>query len=341
MKFEQKHPQAGTTERFEFEYSYVTKDVRLGPCSVCGAFTRWIDGRLQKLVCSEECCGAFWKTQESNPEKLFRHEKFDLFRQSAETELALASLARPAWKDIIIVVRDQLSYLKMCIESVRQHTRDYTLYIWDNGSGKETAEYLEQLQAEHALGNYQDWDIEVWTSKENEGFIKPNNRLAAIGDGEYIILLNSDTKVYEHWDTAMLSWLQNNSDVGQVGYWGGHLGPDGRGFGGDNGYDVDYIPGWCFAIQRSTYEELGLFNEQDLKFAYCEDADFSLRVKESGRKLYAIHAPLVYHFQNKTIQAVKDEGKIDVAKSFQENHTYLCSRWANYLANQRVLIKKA
>lgn len=208
------------------------------------------------------------------------------------------------------------------------------------GSKEENKNFIEELQRDHFLTNPDDWNIEVWRNEENAGFIVPNNRLAAVGDGEYIILLNSDTKVFQSWDTAMIGWLQHNSDVAQVGYWGGHLGPDGRGFGGDNGYDIDYIPGWCFCIERSVYQQLGLFDEQNLTFAYGEDSDFSLRLQEAGKKIYALHAPLVYHYQNKTIQAVKNEGEIDVKATFDRNHAYLQKRWHDYLATGRVFAKR-
>jgi hypothetical protein len=341
MKFEQRFPAAKTTDKLEFEYSYITKDSKLGQCFVCGAFTRWIDIKFQKHVCSEECCTGAWRDFNENNSKVFRHEKFEVFKQAAETELAIASMSKPAWKDILIVVHDQLSYMKDCIESVRANTRDFTLYIWDNASRQDMVDYLDGLQREHASLPNPDWDIEVVRAPKNEGFIEPNNALAAMGTGDYIIPLNSDTKVFEHWDTAMIGWMQQNPDVAEVGYWGGHLGPDGRGFGGDNGYDVDYIPGWCFAISRETYKQFGLFNQTDLTFAYCEDADLSLRLKEAGKQIYALHVPLVYHFQNKTINVVEKEGEVDVRATFAHNHEYIEKRWHNYLEKDRVLARRA
>jgi GT2 family glycosyltransferase len=338
MKFEQKHPDAKSIDKFDFQDSYIIKDSGLGQCVVCDSFTRWIDGRAQKSVCSEECCSSFWSANKGKTN--YRHQQPDLVRQSCELELALASIAEPAWKDIIIVVHDQLMYLKMCIESIREHTSNYTLYIWDNGSGKETVDYLEQLQKEFAIGKDLDWDIEVWRSEKNEGFIIPNNKMAAIGEGDYIILLNSDTKVFRNWDMAMIGWLQQNSNVAQVGYWGGHLGDDGRGSGGDFGYNVDYIYGLCFCISRETYSKYGLFDQENLDFAYCEDSDFSLRLLEDGKNLYALHAPLVYHYQNKTIQAVNEEGRIDVRATFEHNHEYIRLRWKDYLSTKRVLLNR-
>ena len=327
MKFEQKYPDAKINDKFEFEYTYVSKK-NLGACVVCESFTRWAN-EDNRHVCSEECGGKL---------NHLSHKQDD-YKKAVETELAFASVAREATKDIIIVVHDQLDYVKNCIESVRKHTENYTLYIWDNASNAETMQYLEDLQEEHATGDF-GWDIEVWRFETNVGFIKPNNQLAQIGTGEYIILLNSDTEVSQNWDTTMIGWLQQNPNVSQVGYWGGHLGPDGRGFGGDNGYEVDYISGSCFCISRETYNKHGLFDQDNLNFAYCEDADFSLRLLESGEQIYALHIGLVEHFQNKTIQAVKDEGCIDVRATFEDNHKYIRSRWGQYLSTQRVLVRR-
>lgn len=336
MKFEIKYPNAKLTERIEFEYSFVTKDVKLGQCHCCGGFTRWIDTKLQHHVCSEECGGKLWASAREGS----RLKKFEEYQKEIKTELKAALLADNRWKDIIVVVRDQLDYFKQCIDSIREHTHNFNLYIWDNASGEETKKYIESLQAEWLGIDDSDWNLEVWTSDVNAGFIEPNNKLAEIGDGDYIIPLNSDTKVFEHWDTAMLACLQNNSQIAQVGYWGGHLDRTGRGFGGDNGMEVDYIPGWCFCIERATtFKEFGLFNKQ-LKFAYCEDADLSLRLKDSGKDIYSLYTPLVYHYQNKTINAVHKEGEVDVAATFEHNHKYIESRWKNYLENKRVLARK-
>lgn len=336
MKFEIKYPNAKSTEKIEFEYSFVSRDGKLGECVCCGGFTRWTDAKLQKHLCSEECGAEIWK----NASESFGEGRLEEHKKEMAIELKAAVVADNRWKDIIVVVRDQLDYFKQCVESVREHTHNYTLYIWDNASGEETKKYIESLQAEWLTLEDPDWNLEVWGSDVNTGFIDPNNKLAEVGDGDYIILLNSDTKVFEHWDTAMLACLQNNSEIVQVGYWGGHLGADGRGFGGDNGGDVDYIPGWCFCIERATtYKEFGLFNKQ-LRFAYCEDADLSLRIKESGKQIYALYTPLVCHYQNKTINTVHKEGEINVSATFEHNHQYIKERWKDYLANDRVLLKR-
>ena len=142
--------------------------------------------------------------------------------------------------------------------------------------------------------------------------------------------MNSDTKVFKGWDAALISHLENYPDVQLVGQLGGILNEDGMGVGYGYGYDIDFVMGWCMCMPRSTYEVFGLFNKQ-LTFAYCEDADLSLRIKEAGSKIYALHSPLVYHYGNVTIKEVAKEGDVDVSKTFELNHQYMKVKWKDYL----------
>lgn len=338
MKFESKYPQATSIDRFEFDYSYITKAPKLGQCRFCGAYTKWLDVLFMNHACSEECLGAMWKQYKNDQNEKLPNDKFELHFAHVKDELKMITQVRDVWKDIIIIVHDQLDYLKQCIDSLREYTKFCHVYIWDNGSQPETADYINNLVSNHDPEQNPEWRMTSMRSDVNIGFIKPNNELVGWGESEYIILLNSDTKVYAGWDKAMTGFLDLHPDVGQVGFWGGHMGPDGRGFGGANGYDVDYIPGWCFCISRDSYNRFGLFDDR-LTFAYCEDADLSLRLKEAGKRIYALYAPLVHHYQNKTIIEVEKEGQIDVAASFNANHQFIKSRWKHYIEFERVLLK--
>lgn len=329
MKFEHKYPDASIFDKFEFEdHSYVIKSKKLGKCKYCNAYTKWFDVKTDFNVCSEECNSSIWS----------KIKKIELDTVKRSEELLLPEGVND-WKDILIVVKDQLSYFEECIESLMHHTNNYHLYIWDNGSKSNVDDYIQKLISKCDLEN-DNWKITTIRSETNTGFIYPNNELVAIGESPYIILLNSDTRVFKNWDTTMIGFLKNNPDVAQVGYWGGYLGPDGKGFGGSNGWDVDYIPGWCFCINRQTYDQFGLFSDK-LRFAYCEDSDFSLRLKESGKKIYALHSLLVHHHENKTVEEVRKEGIIDMRLTFEGNHAYMRDRWKDYLSNKRILLNES
>ena len=236
-------------------------------------------------------------------------------------ELINARQYVPVKKDIVIVVHDQLEIFKNCVESIERNTKDYNLYIWDNASQAETAEYIQTLGVSGKAF--------VYRHNENVGFVVPNNRLVASSSSPYVILLNSDTIVRRGWDETMIAWLQTHPDVGAVGCSGGLLGEDMVGIGQGTGYNIDYVCGWCVCFPRSIYERFGLFDEQNMQFAYGEDSDFSLRLKTGGMKVYAMFSDLVLHLSCRTSLQVMNE-RPNMSETFAHNHTILRERWKNY-----------
>jgi GT2 family glycosyltransferase len=338
MKFVEKYPDSVTGDCFDFEFSKIFKDSKLKQCINCNSLTKWTDDFIKSSICSEECYCSIWNYLNKN-ESLDNYKGIDDRFKNFKEELKLSQNNLEIWKDIIIVVKDQLDYFKKCIESVYKNTINFNLYIWDNGSKKETEEYIKKLFLEYNPDVDKHYTVTTIRSEGNTGFIHPNNELAALGSSPYLIFLNSDTVVSQFWDSAMVGFLKENENVAQVGYWGGYLDSTGLGFGGSNGFEVDYISGWCFCISRETYSQFGLFSDK-LKFAYFEDSDFSLRLKKSGKQIYSLYLPLVYHYGNKTIKEVEKDGVLDLKYSFDYNHNYFRNNWKDYLKNDRVLIKK-
>lgn len=236
-------------------------------------------------------------------------------------------------KDILVVVRNQLDYVKKCLEAVRENTSDYNLHVWNNASDEETTAWLDEFG--NTLPVEAGWCIDH--VPENQGFITPNNEMAACCKSDYIVLLNSDTEVRKGWDTAMIGWLEQNPKYGVVGYEGGLVAHNGVGVGVGHGNDVDYIAGWCLCISRNLYKSLGLFDENNLKFAYGEDLDFCLRAREAGLRSYALHLKYVLHHGNRTTNTVRHE--MDLKSSFNANHKYIRERWKGFLESKRTLLR--
>ncbi len=244
--------------------------------------------------------------------------KLQVFRDQIMEELPYSVQPNNTTKDILIVVHDQLPYLKNCIESIQNSTENYNLLIYDNASNEDVYDYISSLDK-----------VSVYfRSPTNDGFIKPNNYLAKLSKSPFMILLNSDTEVRPGWDLALINFLYIHPEVAQVGYSGGKLNPDGL---GDKqavfGNNIDYVCGWCFAISKDTYRKYGLFDEENLEFAYGEDSDFSLRLVEDRNKIYALHMDLVNHYGNKTINQVHLELGDYIKGTFERNHQYICNRW--------------
>jgi len=245
----------------------------------------------------------------------------NFFSEEVKEELISTSKYEVAEKDILIVAHNQLVYLQTCVESIRENTEKYHIFVWDNGSDQEMQDWLAEQK-----------DIVTVRNEENLGFIIPNNELIKLGNSPYVVLLNSDTMVMKDWDKALISHLQQDQQLAQVGFVGGILDEDGKGKWFQFGTEVDYIVGWCFAIRRETYEQHGLFDQNNLEFAYGEDADFSLRLQQSGQKIRALHLGLVHHFQNKTIMQVSH--KRDCRKTFEQNHRFIKQRWGEKIGRK-------
>lgn len=249
----------------------------------------------------------------------------------AQNELAVLDQYKPGHKDIIIVVKDQYDYIRKCVDSIFKYTEDFNLYIWDNGSQPQTASYLEELSKRK--------NIAVFRSPDNQGFLLPNNRMVEKSDSPYIILLNSDTEVKENWDKALIATLQTDANTAVSGYMGGVLNEQATPLSNNLGYQIDYVCGYCMCFSRATYRHYGLFDE-NLKFAYFEDSEFCIRLKEKGLKLYALHLDLVLHYENKTIQEVASDQNIQqfLAANFQHNQQYVLNKWKDYFAKRRVAL---
>lgn len=222
-------------------------------------------------------------------------------------------------KDIIIIVKDCLDYTKQCIESILQSTSNFKLYVWDNNSSEDTKSFLKSIP-----------DINLVSSDKNLGFVIPNNKMIKKGNSDYVILLNNDTIVSPNWDRMLMAILKNNPTIGATGYCGGKINKNGIGSGCYSGYNVDYIAGWCLAINRNTYNKFGLF-DQKIDFAYGEDSDFCLRLKSNGLKIYALYTQLVQHYGHKTTETLTDEEFKQNINRIKKNGRTVINKWKNLI----------
>lgn len=329
MLFSEKYKNS-TEGCIQFRETTIKKKGEPSDCVYCRRETNFVDLHFNLAVCSEECDDAVWTAYRKDMEDAFFFNHLQRYGKEMRQELSVLDLAPDATKDILIVVHDQLEYLKITLESVIAHTSNYRIYLWDNASGPDVTEYLKEVG--EVLGDR----LVVVRSEENRGFIRPNDELIAMGTGDYVILLNSDVKVLGGWDKGLIGYLDTNPDTKIVGYSGGLLDADGIGGRIAFGDEVDYIPGWCLCLSRKTYEEFGLFHEE-MDFAYSEDSELCIRIQKSGYKIHALHLMLVYHYENKTIGEVRK--KRDCSVTFQLNHQTLRRLHSDYLANQRVDVR--
>lgn len=188
------------------------------------------------------------------------------------------------------------------------------LIVADNGSTDDSVEWLRRNHPE----------VRIISFEKNHGFAEGYNRAIELAEYEYVTLLNSDVEVTEGWWQPILSFLENNPNVGAVqpkilsysdkssfeyaGAAGGYL--DSLGYPycrgrlfdvveKDHGQydgppaDVAWASGACLTMPREVYRRLGGLDPEF--FAHMEEIDLCCRVHLAGLRVCALSGSHVYH----------------------------------------------
>lgn len=248
---------------------------------------------------------------------------------------------------IVIPNKDHRETLENCIRSIKERStyKNYEILIAENNSEhKETFEYYRRLEQEKGVR------ILNWEKPFNYSAI--NNFAVGEAKGEYLLLLNNDTRVITPgWIEGMLGNCQR-PEVGIVGaklYY-----PDETvqhagiiiGIGGIAGHaflnlqrnrsgylhkaslQMDYsaVTAACMMVKREVYEKLGGF-EEELAVAF-NDVDFCLRAGQAG--YLVVYNPRVelYHDESKSRGTEDSPEKI---RRFQQEIEFMRTRWMDLL----------
>ena len=224
---------------------------------------------------------------------------------------------------ILMVTMDNMKYLQSTINDILKYTDDFELIIYQNARvpGSEASKYLDSLCKDNK-------NISLVKDSKNSGFLEPNNTIAKKARGKYICLLNDDMTLCKDWARIMINMLKSNQTLAQVGVSDTctAINLDGN---GTHGHVTEYIEASCMMMPRKIYDEYGLFDDENLHFAYHEDSDFSLRLREHGWNIATIDIPIVHH-RGKTSAVIKE----DLTGHQTKNRVYFLDRWKNYLKDR-------
>jgi GT2 family glycosyltransferase len=197
---------------------------------------------------------------------------------------------------VIILNWNGLDDTLECLQSLQQSTyARRQVIVWDNGSREDPVAALAAFP-----------EVTVLRSEENVGFAAGCNRAAeqALAEGaEALLFLNNDTVVPPPMIETMVRALQQAPNAGLIGVpemlYDRPEAPRRLGakwlllscrvrwiYAGLDRELPEYLPldvisGCAMLLSRGLAEEVGLFDEQF--FAYWEDVDLSLRVRQAGR----------------------------------------------------------
>lgn len=211
---------------------------------------------------------------------------------------------------IVILAWNSWSTTRKCLDSLRQTLapRDQVVVV-DNGSSDGTAS---------GLASYP-W-VEVVSNPVNRGFAGGCNDGAARARHEVVIFLNNDTVLVPHWIEPLVEVFQD-PEVGAAGprsnfVSGAQLiATDYSGTSEMRRFarawnqahrgqvdTVDRLVGFCIAVRRSAFEQIGGFDESYGIGGY-EDDDLCQRLSEAGYGLRLCHGSFVHHDGHRTFDA--------------------------------------
>jgi len=230
--------------------------------------------------------------------------------------------------DIIIPVWNQLDVTKDCVASIVKNTDlPFRLIVIDNGSDRETAEYL-RARAGEKLPN-----VRLVRNETNLGFVKAVNQGLEAADAAYVCVMNNDTLATAGWLDEMLEVMKSDPRLGIVNpssNTSGQIPPEEMGIDeyaaslkkyAGRTQELNTCRGFCMLIRTEVIRRIGLLDER-YSIGYFEETDFCKRAQRAGFMLGRAKAAYVYHEEGTSFKALGDRQSI-----FRENERIYFKRW--------------
>jgi GT2 family glycosyltransferase len=212
---------------------------------------------------------------------------------------------------VIVLNWNGKRFLEKCLGSLlNQDYSDYEVLLVDNGSTDGSVEFVKEKFGKNT-------NLKVIALKKNYGFSKGNNIGIKYAQGDYVIILNNDTKVKENFITEFVKTAESDYQIGSVGC--KILFKKGNVWFSQKFMNVGFIvpfflqtlveerietisksfainlsnSGCAVLYRKSVLDEVGLFDEDF--WSNWEDWDLGYRINLAGYKSVYIPMPLVYH----------------------------------------------
>jgi GT2 family glycosyltransferase len=222
---------------------------------------------------------------------------------------------------IIVPTKDAAELLGRCLKSIYENTThpNFEVLLVDNDTtDREATEIMRR------------YPITRMFLPNPFNFSRANNLAARRASGEYLVFLNNDTEIISEQWLDHLVYYAEQPDVGAVGalllhtngtvqHAGVVLGMRGtadhgmRGFTAESdGYagslscarEVSAVTAACMAMRKSTFEEIGGFNEHF--FTIYQDVDLCLRLRQRGLRIIWTPQALLLHQESHSRQKYYD-----------------------------------
>ena len=219
---------------------------------------------------------------------------------------------------VVIVNYNVCQYLTACLDSVAKALEgiEGEVFVVDNNSSDDSVETISR--------NYS-W-VHLINNKENLGFSKANNIAIRQSVGQYVLLLNPDTKVSPDTLRGVVEFMDSHPEAGGAGVrmhnGDGTLAPESRravptpfvaarkmlGFtkryymshlSWNEPGQIQVISGAFMMLRRKSLDQVGLLDEDF--FMYGEDIDLSYRLLKGGWQNWYLPFDIV-HYKGQSTQ---------------------------------------
>jgi len=267
---------------------------------------------------------------------------------------------------VVIVSYNTEELLKRCLESLiiqdtRYKIQDTEVIVVDNGSEDGSKEYLKSQKSKvkpacAGRTTTQNLKLKIILNDRNLGFAKANNQGIKEAQGEYILLLNSDTEVKSGALEKLIEFAKEHPEAGVIGarllsldssiqpsvyhlptiwraireYWLGQKGTyEKYAPTVSRAVSVEAVTGAVMLIPRKKIGKIGLLDER--YFMYFEDLDYCRKVKRAGFKVYYLPTAEIIHRHGASGQEIPDQTRQWLVQSSKTYHGPLKHYLINFI----------
>ena len=156
----------------------------------------------------------------------------------------------------------------------------------------------------------------VLKNESNLGFGTACNQGAERADGDILLFLNNDVIIKGDYLTPLGNALADNPKS----LAGPQLANFDTGWNVFGGKLISYLIGWCLAVPREIFNDLGGFDER-FSPAYYEDVDLCYNALQRGYELQQVWVPL-QHLGEQSGDQLEDKQEIT-----EQNRDKLAEKW--------------
>ena len=221
--------------------------------------------------------------------------------------------------DIIMPVWNQPQLTKECIEHIVKNTRyPYRLVIINNGSDKQTQEYLEGLTNDYRLKTV------LIKNETNLGYVKAVNQGLKVSQADYLCLFNNDVLVSRNWLVEMTNVADKDRKIGIVNPSSDEVGSGSvddllehksKSLRASRGEFIEIMGavGFCMLIKREVFLKVGFLDEIFGLGGY-DDMDYSRRAWREGYKCIKAKSAYVIHRVHSSFDRLGKRRKRQIGK---------------------------